>query len=198
MVNIFPFANELRKWMTQEPAVLPQITPESLYLTNPYSQSASNLVLIFAEIVNDFAGFAIYDRPNEAEAWRIDLRRMRLASEMILYATRICEALFKQMLFCTQFHPNRYEFKALGQMLSAWCQACKGRKKHKVSLAGSLAHRYMLCGQYEQCLREDLEFMNRLRNEQAAHASVGQLSLSPSVEEAWKQRYCQMLWIGVA
>jgi len=191
-VNVFPFATELREWLLQQPAELLLITPESLSLTNPFSHHASYLVGIFTEVVNDFAAFVQGRDADLAEPWQVDLKRMRFVSEMTLYAVRICEALFKQLLYCTQFDFERYWYKPLGPLLAARCRACKGKKRHQVSLTGSLAHRYNLCGQYEQCLRKDLEYLNHLRNAQAAHATVGQTNMSPAVEEAWRiaEWYC--------
>jgi hypothetical protein len=192
IVNLYPFATELRKWMQQKPARLLIITPESLTLTNPFSQHASYLATIFAEVVNDFVTFAKGRDPSLAEPWRVDVKRMRLATEMILYALRLCEALLKQLLYCTQFEFGRYWYAPMERLLVARCRACKGRKTHTVSLAGSLAHRYKLCGQYEQCLRKDLGYLNRLRNSQAAHATVGPTNASGTLEEAWQAAdwYC--------
>lgn len=192
VVNLYPFATELRKWLQQEPAELLLITPESLSLTNPFTQHASYLAGIFLEVVNDFAALVKRRDAHLVEPWQVDLKRMRLASEMTLYSVRICEALFKQLLFCTQFDFERYWKMPLGPMLAARCRSCKGKKRHLVSLAGSLAHRYGLCGQYEQCLQKDLRFLNQLRNAQAAHATVGRTNASSHLEDAWRvaELYC--------
>ena len=186
VVNLYPFATNLRKWLLREPVKLPLILPKDFSLSNPFSHHTSCLVLIFTDVVNDFAAFLQNRNVDLIEPWQIDLKRMHLASEMILYTVRICEALFKQMLYCTQFDFKRYWHKSLGKLLEQRCYACKGKRKHTVSLAGSLAHRYKLCGQYEQCLKKDLNYLNKLRNTQAAHATVGQINMSPTLEEAWR------------
>lgn len=193
IANIYPFATELRKWLRQEPSKLPVIFPGEQYLMNPFSHHSSRLVSIFIDVVNDFSDFInSRDKTNLKEPWKIDLKRIRIASEMILYAVRICESLFKQLLYCTQFDPKRYWNKPLGPLLAQRCLACKGKNKHQVSIVGSLAHRYKLCGQYEQCLQVDLKYLNKLRNSQAAHATVDKDAVSSTIEKAWitAENYC--------
>jgi len=195
VVNMYPFATELRSWMQQKPERMVLITPEMRTIANPFSHHASILVMTFMEIVNDFHAFVTCpDRM--VEPWKIDIRRHRMASEMILYATRICEALFKQMLYCTNIDYRRYWGAALGGLLSARCRACKGKKKHRVSLSGSLAHRYGRCGEYEECLKKDLEVLNDLRNSQAAHATVEQPRISSTVDEAYRIAHWYVIEIG--
>lgn len=198
VVNIHPFAGQLQRWLRQEPAELALITPGARTISNRYAHHASFLVAIFTEVVNDFHAFLRERSPSFVRAYEVDVRRMRFVSEMILYAVRIFEALLKQLLYCTQFDIRRYEKAALGQLLSSRCEACWREKKvvHKVSLAGSLAHRYGLCGQYEQCLRKDLQALNHLRNAQAAHATVGAVAISPSLDSAWTTGWEHLTWIG--
>jgi hypothetical protein len=198
VVNIQPLARELQRWLRQEPAELVLIRPSAHTISNPYSQHASFLIAIFSLVVNDFYQFLQGSSANLAAPYEIDLRRMRYTSEMILYAVRIFEALLKQLLYCTQFDRSRYEKAALGQLLSSRCEDCwrKRRVIHKVSLAGSLAHRYRLCGQYEQCLRKDLHQLNALRNAQAAHALVGPMDISPSQVVARGIGQAHFTWIG--
>jgi hypothetical protein len=55
--------------------------------------------------------------------------------------------------------------------LSNGCRSSK-EDRHKVSLLGSLAHRYSLCNSYEQCLNEHMKIVNRRRDVEAAHSGV--------------------------
>lgn len=184
IVNIYPFATELRSWLMQKPTNIRIILPTDLYIENPFTYHASCLVVIFTEVVIDYTKFLKRRDDIQIEPWQIDLKRMRMVSEIILYAVRICEVLFKQLLYCTKFDFKRYWKKSLGSLLVQSCSACKGKNKHTVSLVGSLAHRYKLCGQYEQCLKKDLNYLNRLRNTQAAHATVDQNLISSTIDEA--------------
>lgn len=54
------------------------------------------------------------------------------------------------------------------------CNGCRSSKeeRHRISLLGSLAHRYNLCGSYEQCLNEHMKIVNRRRDVEAAHSGV--------------------------
>ncbi len=198
MVNLHPFATDLHGWLQQKPVDLVLFTPGSLSIENPYTQHVSYLIGIFAEVVNDFIDFTKKRDPDLSEPHYVDLKRMRFASEMILYAVRICEALFKQLLYCTNFDPRRYRRAALGGLLSARCNACWKQKKvsHMVSLAGSLFHRYEHCGQYEECLSKDLQYLNQLRNKQAAHATVASTTSSPNLDHAWSVADWYCLEIG--
>jgi len=182
--NFYKFATELRKWMQKSPAVLPILLPGNTAFYNPYARPASILIRAFQRVENDcgfFAQDAQVDRADVAEA---EVRRIRLFSEFVLYATRICEALIKQLLYCTGFDERIYRRAALGALLAQPCDACRRARneRHRYSLLGSLAHRYALCGQYDECLDVDLARFNTLRNVTAAHASVAEIRAKSSME----------------
>lgn len=170
--NFYPFATELRNWMLQKPHKLGVFSSDEQLLTNRYTYDASVLSSIFVYVVNDGAEFiqsAVPLDPYEAE-----IKRIRIYSEYVLYTARLCEAFIKQLLFCTTFPEEDYRGSALGALLSKDCSGCRSskEKRHKLSLLGSLAHRYRLCHTYDNCLNQHLPMANRRRDLEAAHSGV--------------------------
>jgi hypothetical protein len=182
--NFYKFATELRKWMLHEPAMLPILMPGNIAFYNPYSRPASVLIRAFQRIERDCGDFGRDQRVDYLELAEAEVRRIRLFSEFVLYATRICEALIKQLLYCTGFDESSYRKAAIGALLARPCDACRRerKEKHRYSLLGSLAHRYALCGPYDECLDVDLVKFNTLRNVTAAHASAAEIRAASSAE----------------
>jgi hypothetical protein len=182
--NFYRFATELRKWLQKESSILPILLPGNLAFYNPYSRPASILIRAFQRVEWDCGTFARDPSVDLLDFAEAEVRRIRLFSEFVLYATRICEALIKQLLYCTGFEQKLYRRAALGALLAQPCDGCRRERneKHSYSLLGSLAHRYALCGAYDECLDVDLAKFNTLRNLTAAHASVADIRAASSVE----------------
>jgi hypothetical protein len=66
------------------------------------------------------------------------------------------------------------EVRHSAPLLTQDCSGChtSKEKRHRLSLLGSLAHRYRLCIGYEKCLQQLLPMVNHLRDTQAAHSGV--------------------------
>lgn len=176
--NIRPVAAMLRNWMLRQGNLefLPHSEAKRVGApTNPYLYNAYALALAFSYVINDAAAFV------ESEPGSDDLddeiRHFRLYSEYILYPSRILEAVIKQMLFVTSFPESDYKKAALGELLTTECSGCRAseEKRHKISLTGSLAHRYGFCGGYEACLHSKMEIVRKRRNIEAAHSGVVKL-----------------------
>jgi hypothetical protein len=163
--------------------------------TNKYTYDASVLISIFQLIITDSAEFIQGAWPNNH--YETEIKRIRLYSENVLYTARICEVLIKQLLFCTDFLENQYKGAALGALLSKDCTGCKSvrEKRHKLSLLGSLAHHYELCGAYEHCLNEHISIVNKRRDLEAAHTGVCAFALK-TPQEARSQYDKEMSDIG--
>jgi len=146
------------------------------WFTNSYTYDASVLVVAFASIVNDCHAFANSTEP--LDSLEAEIRCVRLYTENVLYTARLCEAFIKQLLFCSSFPEEDYHGSALGSLLSKDCNSCRPNKekRHKISLLGSLAHRYHLCHSYELCLNEHVKIVNRRRDIEAAHSGVTKLA----------------------
>jgi hypothetical protein len=170
--NFYPYGTEIRKWMLRQYNDLPVLSPATSQFTNPYSYSASVLAFAYQFIINDGANFAKGSdvlHPSIAE-----ISRLRLLGENVLYTARLCEALIKQLLYCTTALESEYRTAALGALLSKNCNGCSNsnKKRHNVSLMGSLAHRYQLCAKYEHCVETHLVIVNKQRNLEAAHSGT--------------------------
>lgn len=182
-VNFHPLATEFHQWLLQKGkfSVFAEEHKGSLLsLTNPYSYHASVIAAILARAINAAHNFATGLEPlDDMEA---DIERIRVYNEQILYTARFCEATIKQLLFCTQIPKSYYKDAALGALLSVECHACKnsGKPRHKISILGSLAHRYRLCLPFEHCLFEHLKIVNRRRNVEAAHSETQALRIRSS------------------
>jgi hypothetical protein len=112
--KLLQFATELHKWMQKEPAVLPILLPGNIAFYNPYSRPASILIRAFQRVEHDCGMFARDIRVDGTDVVESEVRRIRLFSEFVLYGTRICEALIKQLLYCTGFDERIYRRAALG------------------------------------------------------------------------------------
>lgn len=182
-VNFHPLATEFHQWLLQKGkfSVFAEEHKGSLLsLTNPYSYHASVIVAILARAINAAHDFATGTEPlDDMEA---DIERIRMYNEQILYTARFCEATIKQLLYCTQIPASYYEDASLGALLSVECRSCKGsgKPRHKISMLGSLAHRYRLCLPFEHCLFEHLKIVNRRRNVEAAHSEAQALRVRAS------------------
>ena len=174
-VNFQPLASEFHQWLLQKGSfsVFAEEHKNTIFsLTNPYAYHASVIAAILARVINATHEFATGTEPlDDMEA---DIERIRLYNEQILYTARFCEASIKQLLYCTQIGKKYYVKASLGTLLSAECRGCKnsGKERHKISLLGSLAHRYHLCLPFEHCLFEHLKIVGRRRNIEAAHSDT--------------------------
>lgn len=172
--NFYPYGRELRRWMLGQDWTIPVFPADEAPFTNPYTEDASVLVAAYMRVTND--GAAWTDERGEINWVSAELRRVRLYSEFVLYTVRVCEALTKQLLFCSDLDPKSYRRDSMGQMLVKDCKACRKKKDpHSVSLLGSLAHRYGRCGAYDNCLDRDLRLLTSLRNQLVAHSETWQL-----------------------
>lgn len=184
-VNFHPLASELYDWLQRRGpftvfAEEHRAVPGAY--TNPFTIDASTLITILASVINDSHAIATNEAP--VDPLDIEVARVRNYNEQCLYVVRVCEALIKQLLHCTQI-PRRYYAKAsLGSLLSTECRGCRnsGQQRHKLSLLGSLAHRYRLCHEFEGCLMEHLALAGRRRNALAAHSTVPTLDLRSPAE----------------
>ena len=172
-INFHPLATELRDWLKGNGSFV--IFTESdkskvKAISNPHTYDASVIVSILANVINSAHAFSTSTEeilPVDAE-----VERIRLYSELTLYTARVCEALIKQLLYCTNIPQKYYKKSSLGGLLSADCKECRkaGKPKHRISMLGSIAHRYDLCLPIEKCLSEHLKIVNRRRNVEAAHS----------------------------
>src|SRR5215213_10456252 len=170
-LNFHPLGTELRKWLLQQ-GELRVCSPKEKLFTNSYTCDASLLAATFASIVNDCHAFANSREP--LPSLDAEIKCVRLYTEYALYTARLCEAFIKQLLFCTSFPEGDYRGSALGSLLSKDCSGCREskEKRHKISLLGSLAHKYHLCHFYEKCLDEHMKIVTRRRDAEAAHSGV--------------------------
>lgn len=173
--NLHPLATELRDWMLRKGNLTffaPSDKKLSYAYTNPYTYDGSILAITFAQIVNDSAAFV--EETESIDFTEVEIKRIRLYTEQVLYTARLCEAFIKQLLFCTTFPEGDYRRSALGSLLSKKLNDCRNSKdeQYKISLLGSLAHRYSLCNSYEQCLNKYMTIVERRRNVEAAHSGV--------------------------
>ena len=181
-INFIPLAREMRAWLEQR-GQLPLLSNADLTTkggyTNPFTFSGGSIALILGRVVNAYYDYctlpSTQDDPIDAE-----IERLRLFNEVVLYTARMCETAIKQLLYCTQFPESRYMTKALGQLLEAPCTTCKkenGKKPHLISLAGSLAHPFHLCLEFDHCAMDHMALVNSLRNSQAAHSGIQTLNI---------------------
>lgn len=173
--NFHPLATELRNWMLQQGDLkffAPSDKKLSPAYTNPYTYDGSILAVTFAQIINDSVLFI--QGTEDIDSTQAEIKRIRFYTEQVLYIARLSEAFIKQLLFCTTFAEGEYKGSALGSLLSKDCNGCRSSKeqRHKISLLGSLAHRYSLCNAYEECLNEHMKIVNRRRDIEAAHSGL--------------------------
>jgi len=84
--------------------------------SNPYTYHASVLATILAAAIND--AHSVATDTASIDAADADIRRIRIYNEQILYIARLCEALIKQLLYCTQIPKKYYAKASLGTLLS--------------------------------------------------------------------------------
>jgi hypothetical protein len=172
-VNLHPIATEFRGWLLNEgsfPLFEGKERDGFLSIKNPYTYHASVIASILAQVINATHTFGTSTETlDETQA---EIERIRLYNEQVLYTARFCEVTIKQLLYCTQISKKLYVRSALGGLLEVKCRACKAEREHKISLLGSLAHRYHLCIPIEKCLAEHLKIVNRRRNVEAAHSET--------------------------
>jgi hypothetical protein len=197
--NIIPFASEMMLWLQQKVSSLPLHTKFGQSVvgepSNPYTYSLSAISLAISEIINDAFEFAESTEPMDSVV--AEVRRIRLESELIIYAARFCEATIKQMLYCTQIPKDMYERATMGQLLARECEGCKkaGKQRHDISLLGSLAHRFFLCYMLDTCAIDHLQIVARRRNLEAAH-SESQFIHPRTAEESRKHLASSIAEIG--
>ncbi len=172
--NFYPLATDLRNWMLQKGRLTfsTKNSDSPQPYTNPYTNDGSILSISYAQVINHSVSFS--ESTETIDATEAEITRIRLYTEHVLYSARICEAFIKQLLFCTGFPESYYRGAALGSLLSQNCNACRKphNKPHRISLLGSLAHRYRLCLFYEGCLSENVRIANRRRDLEAAHSGI--------------------------
>jgi hypothetical protein len=184
--NIIPFAGEMALWLRRKVSALPLHTQLSHgavgEIDNPYSYSLSAISLVIGTAVND--AFDFTESAELVNAVDAEVKRIRLESELTLYAARFCEAAIKQMLYCTQVPAWMYERASMGQLLARECPDCKkaGREGHDISLLGSLAHRFFLCHMLDNCAIDHLQLVARRRNQEAAHSDSQSIHPRSAVE----------------
>ena len=187
--NFHPLATEYHKWLQRQGPVT-ALTVKDMELpqayTNPHTYHAATLGLVTTAVINDSHAIATGTAP--LDSIDAEIARIRIEAEQVLYIARFCEALIKQLLFCTQISPRYYKNASLGVLLSTDCRGCKGsgNQPHKISLLGSLAHRYHLCHEFDHCLTRHLSLVGRRRNSEAAHSKAITLDIR-TAEESRRQ-----------
>ena len=159
VLNFFPVATNLHEWLLRKTnlgVLTEQDKSDARAISNPYAYHSSALALVLSIAVNDAHAFAASTAP--IDPLKAEGQRVRFFGELALLSVRVCEAIIKQLLHCTQIPRSYYKRASLGGLLSTECRGCKasGNKRHKISLLGSLAHRYHLCHPFEQCLVDHL------------------------------------------
>lgn len=197
-INFHPLATDFREWLLRKGSfpVLARDDDQLPYnYSNPYTFHGSVLASILANCINDAHDF--HATNDIAEPAKIEMQRIRIYNEFVLYAARLCEALIKQLLHCTQIGKKYYKTASLGTLLSTECRGCRNSKsqRHKLSLLGSLAHRYHLCLEFEHCLSDHLRIVGRRRNIEAAHSDTQFLNIR-TAEESRAQMSRDLLEIG--
>lgn len=184
-VNFQPLATQLRRWLVRKGQVS-YFTHDRdgrgpMTLTNPYTESASVLALMYSDAINEAHAFTTSTAYMDDLA--AEMRRARFYSEIALLNVRVSEACIKQLLHCTAISTKDYKKATLRGLLDSECRACQqAGKPHKISLLGSLAHRFHLCVQIEACLDKHLAIANRRRNTQASHATFSGFDPKPVAE----------------
>lgn len=186
-INFLPLANDMHAWMLRRGplSILPEANPlEAGAYYNPYASNGATLALIMARVINAYHDYATTEEPAH-DATDVEIERLRLYNEILIYAARFCEVAIKQLLYCTQIPESRYRRMALGSLLDSPCPVCKkesGNEPHSVSLVGTLAHPFHLCLEFEHCAMDHMDLVNKLRNSQAAHSDVQSLNIRTSAD----------------
>ena len=173
-MNFWALATNLRDWMTQQDQLRYSTSYEKPdRFANPHTQAGALLNVVYATVLNEAHSFA-NDR-SAIDAVEAEIKRVRLNTDLTLYSARICECHIKQLVFLTTLAYDSYDKASLGELLTRWCTSCgvsNNKKRHRMSLLGSLSHRYHLCHEYEGCLAVRTRMVNRRRNFEAAHSGV--------------------------
>lgn len=186
-LNLLPVATEMRAWILQRghlSLMPPSESPTSGGFTNPYTPNGITLALLMSRTISAFHDFAATSTENDEEI-DVEIDRIRLYNELLIYSARLCEVAIKQLLYCTTIPVDEYQRMALGQLLESPCPACKkkkGQKPHLVSFVGTLACPYHLCHEFEHCAMDHMHLVNTLRNSQAAHSEVQTLNIRSITE----------------
>jgi hypothetical protein len=91
----------------------------------------------------------------------------------------------KQLLHCSAVPERRFKGMALGALLESQCPDCKrkdGKKPHKVSMVGTLAHPFHLCLEFEHCAMDHMALVNTVRNNEAAHSDIQMLNIRTATD----------------
>jgi hypothetical protein len=186
-LNLLPLATEMRAWMLRRghlSLMPPSDSPTNGGFTNPYTASGITLALLMSRVINASHDYATTLTASDDEVV-VEVERIRLYNEVLIYSARLCEVAIKQLLYCTQIPVSQYQRMALGQLLESPCPSCKrksGQEPHLVSLVGTLAHPFHLCLEFEHCAMDHMDLVNKLRNSQAAHSEVQTLNIRPLAE----------------
>lgn len=188
--NVHPFAGEIADWMEQKGLVNYFIESDKekyteMY-TNPFTFSVSTLSLCWQAIVNEAHKFATSTENDDFVDTEVKYIRMR--SELLIYGSRLVEAIIKQLLHCTSFPRKHYKRATLGKLIAFDCKPCRTAniQTHKVSMLGSVGHRYGLCHGYEKCLNEQIRELALNRNKEGAHAGITPFQHLPASEAKTK------------
>lgn len=186
-LNFLPVATEMRAWVLRRghlSLMPPSESPTNGGFTNPYTASGITLTLLMSRAICAFHEFATTTTEHDEEVG-VEIERIRLYNELLIYSARLCEVAIKQLLYCTMIPVIEYQRMALGQLLESPCPSCKrknGQKPHLISLVGTLACPYHLCLAFEHCAMDHMDVVNKLRNSQAAHSEVQTLNIRSIAE----------------
>ena len=199
IANIHRFAGQIHDWMQQKGFVNFYLESDKknyphIY-TNPFTFHTSTLAQIWQAVINeanDFAEGRIVMDSNDAE-----IKFTRLRSELLIMGCRLVEAIIKQLLHCTGFSKKDYVKAAIGSLIAYDCKSCRnaGKKTHKISMLGSVGHRYGLCQGYEECVNEHIRKLAKWRNDESSHASTQPFKgLSSSQAKQGNERSSSSHW----
>ncbi|WP_211453232.1 hypothetical protein [Collimonas antrihumi] len=186
-INFLPLATEMRAWLKRKgnlSLVLERGEEGKGGYSNPYTFSGASLGVIFSRVVNSWHDYTNSESIDHDEV-AAEIERLRIYNEVVLYAARFCEAVIKQLLYCTQVPEKRFKGMALGALLESPCPSCKranGKQPHSVSMVGTLAHPFHLCLEFEHCAMDHMALVNTLRNTEAAHSDIQMLDIRTVAE----------------
>jgi hypothetical protein len=183
--NIVPYAAEMALWLRCEQDHIAVCSEEDRgkpgAFTNPYSYHASTLFGLISSAIATSVAFI--ESREDISVFDAEAQRLRLYNEMVISSARFCEAVIKQMLYCTAVPHQLYRNWSLGQLMAADCKKCRNAgKPHPYSLLGALACQYYQCRVLDECGFDHLALVNRRRNNEAAHASQSPMRLRSAVE----------------
>lgn len=172
--NIAPYAAEMALWLKREQDHIAVCAEGDRNkpgaFTNPYSYHASTLFGLISSTIA--ASTAFIESDEDIPAFEAEAQRLRLYNELVISSARFCEAVIKQMLYCTAVPHQLYRNWSLGQLMAADCKKCrKTGTPHLYSMLGALACQYYQCRVLDECGFDHLALVNRRRNSEAAHAS---------------------------